>query len=234
MIAFLGVDIAGKNNTWACVLESDGRNHNRVLKEAPQKESILSLTEFVQEESYDLAGVAIDAPLTWAVDPAEEGGFRSSDLELKQMLASGSRDTGGLNPGYVRSWVMSSSSMHAVPLRGSRLAELLGPDVGTIIETHPRACLWFFCQSRGKPLRDVYLYKKNGEMQALRRLWDGWADAFEIKVPRDIQINHDGQVDALVCATVACLFHQEPARLKRLKHTATDRRGRGPFYVVAK
>ena len=62
-------------------------------------------------------------------------------------------------------------------------------------------------------------------------LWQHWAQRFGI-CPTDILL-HDGALDALVCATVAYLFHRDPARLVKLKHTARDKTGYGPFYVVA-
>ena len=42
----------------------------------------------------------------------------------------------------------------------------------------------------------------------------------------------DGALDALVCATVAYLFHHEPATLLRLRHEVAGKTGRGPFYVL--
>ncbi len=74
-------------------------------------------------------GVAIDAQLTWAA--ADERGFRSSDLQLRDLVPDSS-------------WVASQNSLMAVPVRGRQVAELVAPWVGTIIETHPRACLYLW------------------------------------------------------------------------------------------
>lgn len=43
----------------------------------------------------------------------------------------------------------------------------------------------------------------------------------------------DGELDAVVCATVAYLYHHQPDKLLRLRHQVPEKIGRGPFYVLA-
>ena len=45
-------------------------------------------------------------------------------------------------------------------------------------------------------------------------------------------VYHDGALDSLVCATVAHLYHHDPAVLHKLRHGVAGKVGRGPFYVV--
>ena len=63
-------------------------------------------------------------------------------------------------------------------------------------------------------------------------LWQAWSKRFSIiaKEPP----HTDGALDAVVCATVAYLYHHTPEKLLRLRHDVTHRTGRGPFYVLAK
>jgi hypothetical protein len=102
--------------------------------------------------------------------------------------------------------------------------------VGTVIETHPRASLHF---ALGRDVDEaIRAYKPApAPREAALTLWDGWISRFGIEAPGPPV--SDGPVDALVCATVALLYHRQPSALYRLAHTATDRQGRGPFYVVA-
>ena len=115
----------------------------------------------------------------------------------------------------------------AVPVRGRQLAEYLSPVVGTIIETHPRACLYFADNSL---LASVMKYKSNGATHT-EKLWRFWIKRFLIDAKTPMTITHDA-LDAMVCATVAYLYHHLPEQLKRLSYVAEDKRGRGPFVVI--
>lgn len=209
---YLGVDIAGYRKTWMCVLTL--RDGKLVLAETLRRGSLEDIVKYTEEKQ--VVAVAIDAQLTWAASEAR--GFRSSDKELRKML-----------PYECQNWVASQNSLAAVPVRGRQLAEILSPTVGTIIETHPRACLYFANRSL---LELVKLYKKpNGEEHA-RKLWEGWTDRFSIDTTLSSASDFtDDALDALVCATIGYLFHNSPQRLWRLSHSAVDKRGRGPFLV---
>jgi hypothetical protein len=66
-------------------------------------------------------------------------------------------------------------------------------------------------------------------------LWERWAARFEIS--RERPPRGDGALDALVCATVAHLYHHALDTLLHLQEQEDGNlqpgRGRGPFYVVA-
>jgi hypothetical protein len=113
---YLGVDMAGAQNTWMCVLTV--RDKRPTLTQAPSRETLERIIKYVEEQP--VVAAAIDAQLTWS--PTEESGFRSSDEELRGML-----------PPDCRTWVASQNSLMAVTVRGRQLAECLGPAAGTII-----------------------------------------------------------------------------------------------------
>lgn len=179
-----------------------------------QARSLADLVSYCEQS--DVVAVAIDAQLTIAL--SEDNGFRTCDRELQSLL-----------PQDCQNWVASINSLMAVPIRGRLLAEALSPVVGTILETHPRACALFALGENLAPA--VRRYKKGeGSAQYVLDLWHAWCSQFGIHTayaPRA-----DGAFDALVCATVAYLFHHAPHRLRRLRHTVPERQGRGPFYVV--
>jgi len=209
---YLGIDIAGAKNTWMCVLaEKDGRP---TLTEAPSRETLEKIIKYIEEQP--VVAAAIDAQLTWA--PTEESGFRSSDEELRKML-----------PPECRNWVASQNSLMAVTVRGRQLAECISPTVGTIIETHPRACLFLANES---VLDSIKLYKQKEGQEHVIRLWEVWTDQFDIDTALTTAELTEGALDAMICATIAYLFHSSPEKLLRLSHTAPDKRGRGPFFVL--
>jgi len=176
-------------------------------------------------EEKEVVAIAIDAPLTAAL--SDSRGKRSSDNELSNLLPRGSK------------WVMSVNSMMAVPVRGQLLAEALSPIVGTILETHPRACL-FFAAGTSSELREAvakYKYQDKDKDKVLEakscvaQLWRMWTKLFGIQSKKS-QDSHDA-LDALVCATVAYLYHLKPETLTKLVHKALKRYGRGPFIVLS-
>ncbi len=91
---------------------------------------------------------AIDAQLTIVL--SEENGYRTSDMELRELL-----------PPDCRTWVASFNSLTAVPVWGRLLAEHLSPVVGTLLETHPRVSLLFALGERAGAL--VRGYKRGDE-----------------------------------------------------------------------
>lgn len=213
-LQYLGVDIAGDRNTWMCALtmSDDGLN----IAQQPIRASLKEIIEYTEENP--VVSAAIDAQLTWAI--SDKNGFRGSDNELRDLL-----------PKDCRNWVASQNSLMAVPVRGRQLAECLSPIVGTIIETHPRACLFFANESLIESVK-LYKNKKVNCQEHITRLWQSWIRQFGIKDTLEMSAITDDALDSLVCATIAYLFHHSPHQLTRLSHSATDKRGRGPFFVL--
>ena len=58
-----------------------------------------------------------------------------------------------------------------------------------------------------------------------------WSERFGVAYNEPVR--DDGALDSLVCATVAHLYHHEPATLHKLRHEVAGKVGRGPFYVLA-
>lgn len=175
-----------------------------------------------------MVATTIDAQLTMAL--SEENGFRTSDRCLQRQL-----------PEDCQGWVMSFNSLMAVPIRGRLLSDHLSPTVGTMLETHPRASLLFGLGHVEEQIHTAireYKRKRNDTPEQLevraqhtRTLGQHWSASFGIS-PHEPLSYHDGALDSLVCATVAYLYHHEPEKLLRLRHDATEKTGRGPFYVV--
>ncbi len=212
---FLGIDIAGSENTWIAGLVPtvDGRPALRI---SPHKASLSEIVAY--SNTNDVVAACVDAQLSIAA--SDENGFRSSDVILRSLLSEDARN-----------WVASFNSLMAVPIRARLLTEQLSPVVGTILETHPRACLHFVIANSAQA-QALQLYKRapDGPTHAAT-LWDLWVEVHGISGKRP-EVVHDGAVDALVCATIAFLFHARPHHLRRLRHDAVDRSGRGPFYVL--
>ncbi len=213
---YLGVDVAGAKNTWTTALSPSG--DSIAVVDGPHRASLAGVVGYC--EGNNVVAATIDAQLTAAL--SEENGYRESDMELRRMLQErqGSRN-----------WVASAAGLLAVPVRGRLLAEHLSPTVGTVLETHPRASLLFgLGEEFLEPIRE---YKRGDEAAEAhtRTLWRAWSEAFGI-LPHE-PVYHDGALDSLVCATVAYLYHHEPAALHKLRHEVAGRVGRGPFYVLA-
>lgn len=206
---FVGVDIAGNENTWAAGLLPSSRGLEIAF--GPRQASPEQLLAMLTHQP--ATAVAIDGQLSLALSDAN--GFRSSDHELR-----------GLLPPDCRTWVASANSLMAVPLRAGLLAERIAPVVGTVLETHPRACL--LLELGETHLVNVREYKRDGA--AVESLLGAWVERFGLH--GGVSARTDGALDALVCATVAYCFHAAPERLRYLAHTAPDRRGAGPFVVL--
>lgn len=211
---YLGVDVAGTKNTWMAALTADNGNLNLITQ--PHKAKLKDIVDYCEKN--DVIAAAIDAQLTIAV--SEDNGFRNSDKELRAQL-----------PKDCRNWVASINSLSAVPIRGRLLADSLSPTVGTILETHPQASLYFGL-GYDEPIKTALKNYKKGPNtdKHISTLWQAWSTHFNItsnEVFRD-----DGALDAVVCATVAYSFHHQPEKLHRLRHKAPDKTGRGPFYVL--
>lgn len=212
---YLGVDVAGASNTWMAALAATDAGALEVVALG----QLLPLKTIVAYcETHNVVAVAIDAQLTLALE--EETGFRPSDLHLRELL-----------PKDCRNWVASVNSLMAVPVRGMLLADYLAPSVGTILETHPRSSLFFALQHDAAANGAIRQYKRGAQASDyIATLWQGWSTQFDItssKAPHT-----DGALDAIVCATIAYLFHHEPQHLLRLRRTLRDKRGHGPFYVL--
>jgi predicted nuclease with RNAse H fold len=211
-LIYLGIDVAGASNTWVSGL-SQKNGHLEIVLE-PHPTSLEEIVNFCKENH--VVSAAIDAQLTMSLQARK--GFRQSDKKLRELL-----------PANCRNWVASVNSLMAVPVRGRFLSDFLAPIVGTIIETHPRASLLF---GLGKVADTaVRKYKKSDDDKHLNILWENWSQRFNIL--SHSSINDDGALDAIVCATVAYLYHHKPETLLRLRENISDIRGRGPFYVLA-
>lgn len=212
---YLGVDIAGAANTWFTALTT-GSEGLRVIQQ-PKKGTLEGIFEYCCHQ--DVNAVAIDAQLTTSL--SAENGFRPSDEQLR-----------GLLPAEFKNWVASFNSLRAVPVRGMLLADHLSPIVGTILETHPRASLYFGMEKTDTFHTALKGYKQGPDApQAVRALWRAWSERFHItadEIPFE-----DGALDALICATIASLYHRAPENLIRLSQGTAEARGRGPFYVLA-
>ncbi len=70
---FMGIDVAGRSNTWACLIveQDDGLT----LVNGPARRTLAEIVEAAT--SNEVAAAAVDAQLTYAL--SEENGFRSSD-----------------------------------------------------------------------------------------------------------------------------------------------------------
>jgi predicted nuclease with RNAse H fold len=206
---FIGVDIAGAEKTWAAGLMPSSRGLQ--ISFGPKLATPEHLMAIVNAQG--ATAVAIDGQLSLAFSDAN--GFRSSDTELRTLL-----------PPDCRTWVASANSLMAVPVRARLLADAISPAVGTVLETHPRACLALYLGEQS--LADVREYKRSTE--AVQRLLDRWVVEFGIH--GGVAASTDGALDAIVCATVAFCYHSAPRRLRLLRHSAQDRQGRGPFVVL--
>ena len=185
-----------------------------------EKEGVVSLEEVVRFcETHYVVAVAIDAPLTFGLQ--DETGMRKADERLRQMLSK-----------TVRHWVASFNSLMAVPIRGSILAEFLSPIVGTILETHPRSCLYLV--TRGQEINSsVLAYKGVSNRDSIKKLWNFWTKEFGIHMVKPYRKTPtDGLLDSLVCATIAYLYHIAPENLLRLNHQCSEVKGRGPFVIL--
>jgi predicted nuclease with RNAse H fold len=217
---YLGVDVAGASNTWVTALSPGEGGLDVVLR--PRLASLQEIVGYCEEN--DVVAAAIDAQLTIAL--SEENGYRTSDLHLREEL-----------PGDCQNWVMSFNGLMAVPVRGRLLADHLSPTVGTLLETHPRASLLFGLGHVEKEIRTAVRKYKSKKVEAetrrahVRTLWRHWSERFGI-LPHE-PVYYDGALDSLVCATVAHLYHHEPAALHRLRHEVAGKVRRGPFYVLA-
>lgn len=183
----------------------------------PHMTSLKDILTYCEEN--DVVAVAIDAQLTVAL--SDENGFRTSDHKLRELL-----------PSDCRNWVASFNSLMAVPVRGRMLAEALSPVVGTLLETHPRACLLLGLDKSVSMAVRHYKRRDQSSEEYVAKLVQLWCNYFHITPSDEVPIL-DGALDSLVCATVAYLYHHLPEKLLRLRNEAKDKAGRGPFYVVA-
>ena len=212
---YLGVNVAGTKNTWIAGLSADNGSLEVVV--SPRLATLSEVFDLCEQRN--VVAVAIDAQLTIAL--SEDSGFRTSDLHLRSLL-----------PADCRNWVASINSLMAVPVRGQLLADTLSPTVATILETHPRASLFFGLEQNAPVSEAIRNYKRGEGTQAhIRTLWQAWAERYHVR--SNSPVHSDGALDAVVCATVAYLFHPMPEKLLRLRHEVPHKTGRGPCYVLA-
>ena len=214
-LIYLGIDVAGKDNTWAAGLSPKNDGLEMIVQ--PHRANLKGILTFCEENN--VVAVAIDAQLTDAL--SDESGFRTSDHELRKLL-----------PPDCKNWVASINSLMAVPVRGKLLAKALSPIVGTLLETHPRACLMLgLDKSLGMAVRN-YKVGDSSSKEHMIKLNQNWCKRYHISTHAE-KLQHDDELDSIVCATVAYLYHHAPGKLLKLKHEAENKTGRGPFYVIA-
>jgi predicted nuclease with RNAse H fold len=210
VLTFLGVDIGGQENTWLAAIEERNGCPFRVFS---KRASLVEVVEVCRECA--VHAIAIDAQLT--LSPTCESGFRPSDLRLREVL-----------PRAYRHRVASYNSLPAVPVRGGVLASAISPFVVTVLETHPTCCLILACPNTGEFAAAVSRYDR----EACHTLWAAWASEYGLPAIPEGGLDHDGQLDSLVAATVAWLYHRRPELVERLPVGSSDTRGRGPFVMV--
>ena len=212
---YSGVDVAGTKNIWIAGLSANNSELEVVV--SPHLATLSEVLDLCEQQN--VAAVAIDAQLTIAL--SKDPGFRTSDLRLRSLL-----------PPDCRNWVASINLLMAVPVRGQLLADTLFPTVVTILETHPRASLFFGLKQDALISEAIRSYKKGEGTQAhIQTLWQAWAERYHVE--SDGSVHSDGALDAVVCAIVAYLLRRMPEKLLRLRHEVPRKTGRGPFYILA-
>jgi len=221
MFYFLGIDIAGSKNTWVVALKSK----NNLLElcplfslDSPQNPSyiknLLSIVEFCKKEK--VLAVAIDAPLSFSLK--NDKGFRTSDQALKKLL-----------PKKARSWVVSYHTLMAVPIRALLLSEVLSPLCGTIIESHPRASLYFCLPENKKEIS--FTYKKRFPAEEENFLTNWLKEKFQLIINFKLKFT-EGILDAIMCALAAYFYHRIPEKLIFLP-SEENLKGFGPFVIIS-
>jgi len=219
MFYCLGIDLGGEEKTFALALkEKEGRlslERALSLKEEPFKGvSLKEILDFVIKER--VLVTAIDAPLSFS--PFIEKGYRKADLVLRELL-----------PGKKKSWVLSYHALMGIPLRGFLLARGLSPYCGAILETHPRASLYFLLPEPQKALSEKY--KKGGlEKEEALFLEEFFKEKFGLAVPFSL-FEKDDLVDALLCALTGYFYLKNPEKLHFLPQEE-GLSGFGPFVVL--
>ncbi|HEA83898.1 MAG TPA: DUF429 domain-containing protein [Thermodesulfobacterium geofontis] len=220
MFYFLGIDIAGSKNTWVVALKSkkDFLELCPLLSldfpsDPSSIEDFSPIINFCQKNK--VLAVAFDAPLSFSLK--DKSGFRVSDKALKELL-----------PEKAKSWVVSYHTLMAVPIRALLLSELLSPFCGTIIETHPRASLYFCLPENKKVLS--FTYKKNFSEEDKNFLSNWIKTKFNLIINFSVKLT-EGILDAIMCALAGYFYHKMPEKLIFLP-TNDNSRGFGPFVVI--
>ncbi len=223
MFYFLGIDIAGSNNTWVVALGFSKDENTLIpvealsLKNFSFPEPLLELEEVVKFSLKNrVIGAGIDAPLSFSLIEDKKG-FRTADKFLKSIL-----------PPRAKNWVVSYNALMAVPLRGLLLARKLSPFCGTIIETHPRASFYFCLPEQYKFL--AFKYKKSSLLHEEKILIINIFKKFGIKKFKE-NLLVEGIIDAIFCALAVYFFHRAPEKLLFLPDTPSAE-GYGPFVII--
>ncbi len=219
MFSYLGVDLGGASNTWGVVLRELPEKGLFLEKGLSLKEkglvavSLEEILAFVRGNR--VLATSMDAPLHFSLKIAK--GFRRSDLTLRELL-----------PKEYRRWVLSYHALMGIPLRGYLLAQKLSPYCGAILETHPRASLYFMLPEEKKYL--AHKYKREGLVQEEKRFLQTYFQKnFSLDLPLYVFENGDF-LDALVCALVSYLYIKNPESLFFLPQEE-DLTGFGPFVI---
>lgn len=224
MFYYLGVDIGGGENTWAVALCEEHLSGKLRLEEGILSPAGIRRVAMTEIESFCHAervlGVAVDAPLSFSL--ALEKGFRASDRKLRELLPRG-----------CRSWVLSYHGLMGIPIRAYLLAGKLSPYCGTIIETHPRAGLFFILPEER---RNLSLKYKGEGLSSEEILWlaDFLKERFCLEISQRTVTSllaKEGILDALICALTVWAYHRAPERLLFLP-SEEGLQGYGPFVVL--
>lgn len=220
MFYYLGIDIAGSKNTWVVALES--KNNSLELcpllsLKCPSSptyiEDFYPIIEFCKKNR--VLAVTFDAPINFSLK--DRGGFRVSDKTLKKLL-----------PKKAKSWVVSYHTLMAVPIRALLLSKLLSPFCGTLIETHPRANL-YFCLPEEKKIIS-FTYKKIFSQEDKIFLFNWLQEKFKLTIKFSLNFT-EGILDAVMCALTGYFYHKMPEKLMFLPVDETSI-GFGPFVVI--
>ena len=217
LLRFLGIDIAGAENSWVCELVWEEDKKRIFWSRPPYK--IEALSEIVNlVKNKDFICCAIDAPLSFTPQTKK---WRLCDIELRCLL---DKD--------IKNWVQSPNSMQAVPLRAQQLASLILPYVGALIETHPRSSLFFILKEKSESLK-----KYKTSFKYLRQLTNKVFDYIPRLLNIDFvispkEIKTDGALDALICALMAFLYIKDYHLLYKLS-LGEEVHGFAPFYIFA-
>lgn len=221
MFYFLGIDLAGSKNTWAVSLKKKNSflflTKTLSLGSFNQVKSITNLSEIVSFcKKNRVLSVAIDAPLSFSL--FNTTGMRLSDKKLKEML-----------PPKAKNWVVSYHTLMGIPIRALLLAEEISPYCGTIIETHPRSCLYFNLPEERKYL--AFEYKKRIlKKEEKEFLLEFFFQKFNLKISSYFSFT-EGIIDAIFCALVAGYYFLYPEKLFFLP-SEEGLKGFGPFVLL--
>jgi hypothetical protein len=195
----IGVHPGGKLKFAVCALFWNGKLPVSVFRARSYSsvDDVLADIVGIQGEWGSLAGIAIDAPLTWSGAPS---GWRNADLTLRKTL-----------PKWVpKTWIRPPTTISgAVSVQGPALGWALAQEIKngqlpehSLIETNPRLSL----AAVASDLKDsVIAYRgRNAELvpDAIKRLAHRFEETGVAKIEEEPPKTAE-ELDAFVCALVA-------------------------------